>query len=161
MKIIAPFALCLAALLLPSAAEACVCDTPATVEKAFAETTAIFTGKYIGSEYRKGIKNEFAEMDAEAKGKPVEYEVLVHKFKVAHWWKGGTEEEAILVSDHVRTTDGSEMISDCDLGFENGKSYLIYAYGEANELGSGACTRTKSLKRADADLRELRKLTSH
>ncbi|HUR99847.1 MAG TPA: hypothetical protein VMZ26_17410 [Pyrinomonadaceae bacterium] len=161
MKIIAPLIICFAALLFPAAAKACVCDTPDTVEKAFAESTAIFTAKYIGSEYRKGLKSQAAEMDAEVTGKRVEYEVLVHKFEVSRWWKGGASVVAVLVSDHVRMPDGGEMISDCDLGFEEGKSYLIYAYGNPNELSSGACTRTKSLKRAATDLRDLKKLTSH
>lgn len=163
MKVLAigSFFVCLLVLLFPSNAAACLCDATATVEKAFGETAAIFTGRYLGSEYRKGIENQFAEMEAERDPKKANYEVLVYRFEVARWWKGGTGRETILVTDHVRLADGSEIISDCDVGFETGRSYLIYAYGDEKEYGTGACTRTKSLKRARQDIAALKRLTAH
>ncbi len=34
---------------------------------------------------------------------------------------------------------------------------MIYAYGKENELGTDACTRTKKIKRAKEDLKQLGK----
>ncbi len=39
----------------------CVCDTSVTFTEASEESTAIFSGKYLGAEYRKGIVNESVE----------------------------------------------------------------------------------------------------
>ena len=160
MKAFAPLVILAVLLLFPYAASACVCDTLATVEKAFSEASAIFSARYVGSEYRKGIKNDFAEMDAADKGKKADYETLVYRFEVTEWWKGGDKKEMILATDHLRMADGSEVISDCGLGFETGRSYLIYAYAEGSEHYTGVCTRTRSMKRAAGDLRALRKLRS-
>ena len=146
--------------LLPAAASACLCDTKATVEKAYAESAAIFAGKYIGSEYRKGLKSEFAEMDNEWRGKKRDYEVLVQRFEVAAWYKGDNGiQEAVLITDEVRfLDDGSSTVSDCGLGYKEGESYLIYAYGDEKGYDSGACTRTARLSRASADIPILKRL---
>jgi hypothetical protein len=157
MKLFLP--VCLAVLLLPSSAAACLCDTLATVERAFIESSAVFTGRYIGAEYRKGIKDELVEIAIANDPKKSEYEVLVYKFEVREWWKGGSKSEAFLVTNHARFADGTEMISDCDVGFEKGKNYLIYAYGDEKEYGTGACTRTRRMKRAKADIAALKRLT--
>ena len=146
-------------LFLPAAGFACVCDTTPSVGRALKEATSVFTGRYIGSEFRKGIKNEFMEMRASWGEPQREYEVLVHKFEVEKIWKGALAREIVLISDHTRSSDGSETISDCDLGFETGKEYLIYAYGTRDDFGSGACTRTKSLSRAANDVRQLNRIT--
>ena len=102
-----------------------------TVQQAFKESTAIFAGRMIAEEYRRGIKNEFAEMDVESRGKNREYEVLVYRFAVTRWYKGDSStREAILVTDNVRYLDyGTESIPDCGLGFKANEDYLIYAYG--------------------------------
>lgn len=148
-------------LIFSNVASACLCDTLPSVEKAYSESAAIFTAKYIGSEYRKGIKSETAEIENEISGKKRDYEVLIYKFAVSKWWKSGTGtgNDAILVADEVRFADGSTMISDCGLWFEKRKDYLIYAYGDAGSYGTGVCTRTRQLKRAAADIASLRKLT--
>jgi len=147
--------------LLPAAASACVCDKKATVEKAYAESAAIFAGKFIGSEYRRGLKSEFAEMDNEWRGKKREYEVLVHRFEVADWYKGdNSTRQTILVTDEVRfLDDGSSTVSDCGLGYKEGESYLIYAYGDEKAYDSGACTRTARLTRSSADIAILKRLS--
>jgi hypothetical protein len=136
---------------------ACLCDGTPTVAEELKEATAIFSGKYVGGEYRKGIVNQFREMQGEVDGKKVEYEVLVLKFQVQRWWKRNLSNEVILVTDQTRASDGTTSVGDCGLGFEKGEPYLIYAYGKENELGTDACTRTKKLKRAKEDLKQLGK----
>jgi hypothetical protein len=146
---------------LPAAASACVCDTSATVQQAFTESAAVFTGKFIGSELRKGIKNEFAEMNARDTGKQLDYEVMTYRFEVADWFKGNNSaSEVILVTDEVRYADGTESTSDCGLGFKAGESYLVYAYGDKDGIAANACSRTARLSRAKPDIAILKRLTS-
>jgi hypothetical protein len=159
MKILLLLSLVLLVLTFTRPAPACVCDTLDTPKKAFGESVAVFTGKYIGAEYRSGIKNEMVEMQFEYDGKRQDYQVLVQRFEVTDWFKGGTDAETVLVTDQARMADGSESIADCGLGFEVGRSYLIYAYGDTKEYGTGACTRTRRLSRAHADLVVLKRLT--
>lgn len=140
-----------------ASAFACLCDGTPTVVEELNGATAIFSGKYVGGEYRKGIVNEFRRMEEEIDGKKIEYEVLVLRFQVKRWWKGNLSSEVILVTDQTRASDGTTSVGDCGLGFEKGKGYLIYAYGEENELGIDACTRTKRLKRVKQDLKQLGK----
>jgi len=142
-------------ILVPISVSACVCAGTQTVKQAFHESTAVFSGRVIAAEYRGGIKNEFAEMDAEYLGKKREYEVLVYTFEVIRWYKGGsysTREVTIVTNDIRYLDDKTESVSDCDLAFNRSESYLIYAYGDKGELAAGLCSRTKRLARAKNDL---------
>ena len=155
------FVLCGSLLSFSSAASACVCDMPATVAAAFKESSAVFVGRYVGAEYRKGIKDEMTELHVETMGQKSDYEILVLKFEVDEWFKGQKSGEFVaeLVTSNARLSDGTEIMSDCELGFEKARSYLVYAYADKqSNLSSGACTRTKKVGRAGAEMRELRKL---
>ena len=156
MKFLFAFAL----VLFPVSVLACVCDGDQTVKQAYKESTAVFAGRFIAEEYRTGIKDQFAEMEAESSGKKREYEVLVYRFVVTRWYKGDNNtSEAILVTDRVRYLDDrSEVVSDCGLGFKTSESYLVYAYGEPDDLSTNACSLTKRLARARADLDVLERL---
>ena len=136
---------------------ACVC-AGTTVEESFKEATAIFTGKFLRSEYRKGVKNQLREVGLENTGKQVDYEVLSYVFETDKWWKGEAKREVVLYTDHTRDADGTQHISDCDVGFEVGREYLIYAYGEGDEFGTGACSLTKRISRAAKDIKALNRL---
>jgi hypothetical protein len=138
-------------------ASACLCEGT-TVEKSFKNASAIFTGKFIREEYRKGIKSEFEEMNAEFIGKKLDYEVLVYIFEADRWWKGDGTKEVVLISDETRRSDGTSSVSDCGLGYEEGREYLIYAYGEGDDFKSGACSLTKRISRAAPDMKILNKL---
>ncbi|MCA1626256.1 MAG: hypothetical protein LC778_21180, partial [Acidobacteria bacterium] len=81
-----------------TSAFACLCSGTPTVAEELKGATAIFSGKYISAEYRKGIVNEFRRVQEEIDGKKVEYEVLVLKFQVEKWWKGNLSNEVILVT---------------------------------------------------------------
>jgi hypothetical protein len=127
------------------------------VDAAYREASAIFEGRFVRAEYRKGIKNQFREMHLDG-DKDIDYEVLVYKFEVTNWWKGGTSREVILISDTTRSKDGRETVSDCGLGFEEGHQYLVYAYGSGDDFSTGACTRTASAHGAAKDLRRLKSI---
>ena len=136
---------------------ACLCGGT-TVQKSFKEATAIFTGRFIRSEFRKGIKSDFEEMNARDTGKKLDYEVLVYIFESDKWWKGALTREVVLITDETRRSDGTSSVSDCGLGFEKNHDYLIYAYGEGDDFGTGACTLTKRISRAAKDINILNKL---
>jgi hypothetical protein len=144
-------------LLVAPASFGCIC-AGTTVQKSFKEASAILSGKYIRSEYRKGIKSEFEEKQAEFTGKKQDYEVLVYIFEADLWWKGPGTREVVLITDQTRRSDGTESVSDCGLGFRPDIKYLIYAYGEGDDFGTGFCTLTKQMAKAANDLRILTKL---
>jgi hypothetical protein len=156
MKFLIAFAL----MLLPMPGLACVCAGSPTVERAFRDSSAIFSGRLIAAEYRRGIKDQFAEMDNDWRKVNRQYEVLVYRFEVTRWYKGGDPEtsEAIIVTERVRFDDGTESVSDCGLSFEKDISYLVYAYANEKKLSTGVCTRTKRMARAQADLTSLERL---
>jgi hypothetical protein len=69
-------------------------------------------------------------------------------FDVEAAWKGVSGETAVVL--------GHEPGSSCDVGFEVGERYLVYAYlsGENGEgpLATNICSGTKPLSSAGADL---------
>lgn len=69
--------------------------------------------------------------------------------RVAGTWKGAQCGELTL------TTGRND--ADCGFDFEEGKSYLVYAYGEPGKLATGLCTRTQQLSKAEKDLAALGK----
>lgn len=136
-------------------ASACVCAGEQSVREAFKASDAIFAGTYIGSEYRSGIKDEFMEMRRRDGEKVNGYKVLVLKFEVKTWWKGAGTREVIIVTGNTRTPDGMESVSDCEVGFETGKTYLVYASTSDGDLYAGACSRTARLSSARGDVVKL------
>jgi hypothetical protein len=143
-------------LVITPAVHACVCDTLPTATEALAEADAVFSGKYVGAEYRKGIVDDFRESMVANGEKKTDYEVLVLKFEVEQWWKGNAVKEVILITGQSKDADGSEAVSDCDSHFDVGERYLVYAYKNGNGLSTSPCTRTSRLKKAGADLKLLR-----
>lgn len=131
----------------------CLCSGTLSVEDELREATAVFSGKFIAAEYRKGIVSELAQLDEKIAGE--DYEVLVLKFQVERWWKGNPIEEVELITEEIRLPNGHTMVTDCEYPFETGKRYLVYAYGDENGLSTNRCTRTKRLKEAQEDLKKL------
>jgi len=73
------------------------------------------------------------------------------RFKVQKWWKGTRYHEVSIFAD-------SKIITDCDVTFQDGETYLIYAYRSVeNRLETNQCTGTKQLASADEDLKILGK----
>ena len=69
------------------------------------------------------------------------------RFDAERAWKGVTE-SAVTVT----TGNGG---GDCGYGFEQGKEYLVYAYGDKESLDTGICTRTQPIIDAYVDLAAL------
>lgn len=135
----------------------CVCDVSVPFQKHFELASAVFSAKYIGSEYREGIVSEMVDRTIEIDGSQNPYKLLVYKFQVTQWWKGDLPREVIIVTDNAVFADGSKIISDCELAFETGQNYLVFADGKIDDLHASACSRTANLKRAKSDLKLLGK----
>jgi hypothetical protein len=136
---------------------ACSCIVPSEsipvrthVSNAKKEAAAVFSGKVVGFEYRKGIRNDAEEMNG-----TTDYETKVVKFVVDRSWKGDVKRVAYLVTGQTRRSDGSGMFSSCDYSFKPGEKYLVYAYREKDHLQTSACSRTSLVKHAQADVKAL------
>ncbi len=158
-KIVFSFVICL--LLSATKVLACSCfylpneKVENAVNTAFKEATAVFSGKVVGFEYRKGIPNELLESQENYLGKHFDYETMVVKFQVERWWKGEASSVIFLVTSNTKNSDGSTSGTSCDYGFEKDRSYLTYTYGQDSELRTNSCTRTKLLNSAEDDLKIL------
>jgi len=158
-KIVMAFVICL----LFGATEVFACGCPGSpdtnvsdeVRYAFQKSTVVFAGKAVGFEYRKGIPNQYMESLKKDSGRQVDYETLVVKFQVERWWKGEVTTEIILLTSETKNSDGTGSNSGCDYSFKKGESYLIYANGKVSQLRTDACSRTKLLTKAEADLKIL------
>jgi len=140
-----------------SSALGCVCVPSQGVAKELKESGAVFSGKFIGTEYRKVAADEVITSNGGGGGKGVGQEVLVLKFQVERWWKGANTREVKIVTDRIKSSDGSVTITDCDFPFEAGKRYLVFAYRDEDGLKTNICTRTKILEKAGGDLKALGK----
>jgi hypothetical protein len=109
--------------------------------------------------------SQYAEADAVFVGAvtdvtPVDYDLIATPgsnvrrvgFKVERAFRGVGGARAELI----------EWGTSCDFGFEDGKTYLVYAYRspEKGTLSTGYCTRTAELSKASADLAYLDGLAS-
>lgn len=103
---------------------ACSCIAPTgkvktQVTNAYRDAAAIFLGRVVSI------------------GKTPDGNYWIVKFTVRDTWKGtGTSEITI------KTALESAM---CGYGFEDGKTYLVYAHGNADDLNVGNCSRTTSV----------------
>ncbi len=133
----------------------CVCVPSKGVRDDLKGSSAVFSGKFIGKEYRKVAGDEIITSHGGAGEKKVEQEILVLKFQVERWWKGNYTREVKIVTDQMKSSDGSQTITDCDFPFQLGKRYLVFTYSDENDLKTNACTRTKAMEKAAEDLKAL------
>jgi len=120
--------------LLPECASACTCaleggSREEIVEGALSDSEAVFSGEVVAVE----------QGTATASGPGNDTAVL----RVSEVWKGPAQEAL-----EVRTP--SQGIA-CGNNFEEGREYLVYAYGKRG-LKTDICTETKPLEKAGADL---------
>lgn len=111
---------------------ACSCRRPPAPKKALEQSVAVFSGKVTAIE-----KNGFS---------------LNVTFSIERTWKG-TAGKTIVVAN---PSSGAA----CGNSFKMGQSYLVYCYKvqkpkEGDPLRTNLCTRTKSLKAAKADIKEI------
>jgi hypothetical protein len=123
------------ALLLLSADVALACRCPKTAASAdLSQFAAVFTGRVV-----------------ESKRLPTGERV---KFRVERVWKGRITSEVILL---LRRASDPGVISSCDIGFQKGESYLVYALmsRDGGTLTTSKCTRTRKVAEAKEDFAAL------
>jgi hypothetical protein len=128
-----PTAVCLV-LLSASIAQACSCGTAPTTKESLKHSTAVFSGKVTKIE-------------------PFEKYYFKVTFEIDRTWKGTKgKTETVLTANSG---------AGCGYTFEKGKSYLLYCDRPKMDeikpipLYTSICSRTKSLKFAAADIKEL------
>lgn len=113
---------------------ACSCvqlDSPLT---SLNESTAVFAGQVTDIDISDGIT--FSSADP-----------MKATFNVAQSWKGLVEKNT--------TVSTARSSASCGFDFETGREYLVYAYGNDNDLQVSLCSRTNLLARAGDDLSAL------
>jgi len=111
-------------------AAACSCAPPPPPKQALEAAVAVFSGKVV----------EIKPGDQPFAPKQVTFEVN-RSFK-------GVDGGRVSVT----TAADSAM---CGYAFQQGKSYLVYCYGEKKSLSTNICTRTRNIETAGEDLKEL------
>jgi hypothetical protein len=136
----------LAVLFVPSSsARACSCREMTPCE-AFGYSSAVFVGRMLGGaeKYREYIKD----------GKTVSLETGQARFAVEESFKGVTATEVTILLMNLKGTSCEGMSA-----LARGERYLVYAgYQDSIGLTIGACSPTKAVEGAKADLEYLRNL---
>ncbi|MFY9610045.1 MAG: hypothetical protein WAU45_15680 [Blastocatellia bacterium] len=120
---------------------ACTCAPPEIPSQELKESDAVFSGKVIEIKRQKSYAQEPVQSDTLF----TSVEVV---FEVDRTWKG--------IDNNAVSVFTSPHSSACGYAFKKGTSYLIYANSdERSRLITTICTRTKALKDAEEDVREL------
>ena len=111
------------------------------------QSAAAFTGKVVGFEYRPGIYDEEFEQHLGQVNRPrMDYEVKFVKIKIDRWWAGDLGEEVELMTAAKRMADGTTSNSSCDYGFEEGKTYFVFANKRGLYLSTHSCAGNAVIK---------------
>ncbi len=122
------------------------CRRVGTPSAELKRATAVFSGKVIAFE-RQYISDE---KDVDFGG-----EALIVRIKVDSWWKGSNDtNEVVLRTGTAYFPNATKRMSE-DFKFIEGEGYLIYAYTYKEILMTDGCTKTKTLSKAEGDLKEL------
>ncbi len=113
---------------------ACTRAPPGSPSDELERSTAVFAGKVTGVEMPGG--------DVISSADPVRV-----TFRMYTVWKGPSR-------DSLTVTTARSTVS-CGYEFAAGKEYLVYAYGEEDDLEVSLCSRTRPLTLAAADLAAL------
>jgi hypothetical protein len=113
---------------------ACTCAPPQSASQELQRATAVFSGKVVEIKKHKQSSDLFAGVEV--------------VFAVEKVWKGVDEARVSVFT--------SSQSSACGYGFKEGRTYLVYAHGNADRrLATSICSRTRRLKDAREDLEEL------
>lgn len=162
-----PLALAAAALFLCSdVAFGCLCSSPwddeptdtaeqskSKVKAALGSVSFVFAAKVV--EIDK-LDPNVLKMPLDLMG--LEIARLRVRLKIERVWKGDLSEEIIIPAASIRLPDGSTWRVSCDYTLEEGKKYLLYAYGAKDKLRVSLCSRTKLLDEAEKDVEILNEL---
>lgn len=140
-KWILAFALiCSAISFFPLVSHACSCVNNPVPITAMDNAEAVFVGKVLKVKQERKQKGIIGA---------IEYRD-VNLFEVEKTWKG-IEQSQIMIYDNGHDES-------CGFVFEEGKSYIIYAYkSKDGDLYTSYCSRTAELSNANADLEQLGK----
>lgn len=113
---------------------ACTCAPSKGPAEELQSAAAVFSGKVVKVRKHRQGADIFARVEA----------VL----RVERAWKGAEEATvSVFTSSHSAA---------CGYGFREGRTYLVYAHKNAEgRLSTGICGRTRRLKDAGEDLKEL------
>ena len=127
---------------LPETVSACSCGREPPPCEAFSGAQAVFVGKVLDAAEQREVKND--------DGATSVYDVGAIRFEVTESFSGVPGPRVVIYSG----TGGG----DCGYWFKRGVSYLVYAFGKADRLSTGICTRTRPVREAEEDLAFLRTL---
>jgi len=113
-----------------TAAVACDCVSPATPKDRLDQASVVFSGKVVASKVSTAPKW-----------------TTLYRFQVIDRFKGAVQSEIVLEHED----------SDCAFHFEDGGSYLVYAYGK-ERLYAHSCSATQRLSGAQSEIEALKKL---
>jgi hypothetical protein len=122
------------------------CRPRRSISEELRHSTAVFSGKAVAEEYRPIVTPQ--------PGWPEASEILVIKFSVQRWWKGSGKGEVFLYTGVLRRPGGFVIIGE-DFRFKVGEQYLVYAFGDVDNLTTTSCERTTQLEKAAEDLKVL------
>lgn len=129
---------------LPVLANACSCISSGPPCQSFGNTYAVFTGKVESiSDY---------PTTTNAGNSKFQYVQKAVKLTVTESFRGIKENSVEII-----TGRGG---GDCGYNFESGREYVVYAYQnkETGKLGTGICTRTRPIEKAEEDLQYFREI---
>ena len=113
-------------------------------------------------EARAALVKDFNEAFAVFTGEAVEGDTFTVKFKVDKLWKGSVGDRIVMPTGAKKYEDGTYSVNSCDYSFRVGERYLVFAYGDsAGKMQAHACTRTKPLSRAGAEVEQLDTVGPH
>ena len=119
-------------------------------------------------EARTALVKDFNGAAAIFSGKVVEANNLKLRFEVDRVWKGHVGKQFVMSTGTKEYENGKYSFSGCDYNFKIGEEYLVYAYPVdpdrhlgSTELQARQCTRTRLLKDAEPETRELEEIYVH
>jgi hypothetical protein len=129
-------------LLASNAVLGCVCEL--SPEKATPE------------EARAMLVKDYSNAYAVFSGQVIATETFKVKFKVDKLWKGNFGNEIVMSTGAKDNGDGTFTTTSCDYHYGLGEKHLVYAYGNSlEEMRAYKCTRTRLLKYAEQEMKDL------
>ena len=113
---------------------ACTCAPARSAAQELERATAVFSGEVIEIRRHRQAADIFAGVEV--------------MFRVERVWKG--------VESRTVSVFTAQSSATCGYSFREGRTYLVYAHGNAEgRLSASICSRTRRLRDARADLEEL------
>ena len=112
------------------------------LEWALKNSAGVFYGKVDRFVWLTGVPTPFVVDDM--KFDPATAKTKTAVFTVERWWKGDSfDPEALVVTDEFKYGDGYGGGTSCDYGFEQGKTYLVFATKRGKYLTTHSCDLTR------------------